>query len=346
MRALSAYKKYAYYIYKYGSAAKLKNYLLNQKEFKARTIQMKSLPYKITVDPGNVCNLRCPGCHTGILHKGRIKPQFLTLENYKIILKNFEKHALSIALYNWGEPFMNPEMFSIIEHTHSKRVGSTIHSNFNIFDEQMAENAVKSGLTHIYLSIDGSTQDAYSQYRVKGNIDNVIENIKIMVETRKRLKSHFPILTWKFLVFEHNKHEIEDARKKAMQLGLDSFEHFMAVPKLTDIYDLAEQNRNNSDFKPGESDCQSLWSSIYVNPNGEVLPCSLAFRPEESFGNLLENSLQEVWNNRNYISARRMFVDPTFEDVPLPCKGCSYSIGKSCHKIVNNKNHLKLEIEE
>lgn len=344
MRALSAYKKYAYYFYKYGSLNKLNNYLLNQREYKSHVINMRSLPYKITVDPGNVCNLRCPGCHTGILHKERIKPQFLTLENYKIILKNFEQHALSIALYNWGEPFMNKEMFSIIDYTRSKKIGSTIHSNFNVFDKTMAEESVKSGLTHIYLSIDGSTQEAYSQYRVKGNIDNVIDNIKIMVETRKRLKSHFPILTWKFLVFEHNKHEVEDARRMAKSLGLDSFEVFNAVPKLTDIYDLAEQNRNDPNFIPGQYDCRSLWSSIYVNPNGAVLPCSLAFRPEESFGNLLENSLEEVWNNKNYTSARKMFVDPTYEDVPLPCKGCTYSIGKSCHKIINNKLPIKSQV--
>jgi radical SAM protein with 4Fe4S-binding SPASM domain len=293
---------------------------------------MKSLPYKITIDPGNVCNLRCPGCHTGIKHPEMIQPQMLSFKNYKTFLKNFENHALSIALYNWGEPFLNKDLFSMIDLTREKRIGTTLHSNFNLFSEKMAEDCVKSGLTHVYLSIDGNTQEAYSQYRVKGNIDTVFDHVKMLIAAKKRLKSKYPIVTWKFLVFEHNKHEVEDARKHAHELGVDSFEVFMATPKIMDIYDIAQENRNNPNFVQDEDGCKSLWSSIYVNANGMVLPCSLSYRNEESFGNLLENDLQTIWNNRNYTTARRMFTDDVPDEVPLACAGCTYSIGKKCHK--------------
>lgn len=327
MRHLSAYTKYAHYLRKYSTKKKLLNMMLNKYEMANKKIRLKSRPYKITIDPGNFCNLRCPGCHTGIKHPEMIKPSFMKYDNYKIVFDKLSDYATSVALYNWGEPFLNKQIFDIISYTHENGAGTTIHSNFNVFDEEMAENAVKSGLTHIYLSIDGASQDGYAAYRVKGNLDNVMENLRIMLETRKRMESKFPIITWKFLEFSHNAHEVEDARKRAKLMGVDAFETFVGRPKLTDIYDEAEAYKNKSlSKKESVGKCPSLWASIYVGADGSVLPCSLAYRSNEVFGSLIDHELEEVWNNEKYLDSRKMFsgqFDPN--SVPLPCRACKFA---------------------
>lgn len=310
------------YLKKYGTARKLANVISNKSETMRRKSVLRSMPYKVTIDPGNFCNLRCPGCHTGIKHPEMIKPTFLKLRDYKTMLSPFEDYVYSVALYNWGEPFLNKEIFDIVAHTTEKGIGTTVHSNFNHFNEKMAEDAVRSGLTHIYLSIDGATQEAYEQYRQKGDISRVVENLHLMLETRKRLNSIFPIITWKFLKFDHNRHEVELARELANLLEVDDFEEFEGSPVLCDIYDMAAVLSQNREALARIGYCRSLWNSVYINSDGTVFPCSLAFRPSESFGNILNQPFSEIWNNENYRASRRMTADP--EQVPLPCKGCAY----------------------
>jgi radical SAM protein with 4Fe4S-binding SPASM domain len=254
-----------------------------------------------------------------------IGPSFMKLEDYKTVFSQFKDTAFSVALYNWGEPFLNKQIFDMIAHSSEHAVGTTVHSNFNVFNERMAVDAVQSGLTHIYLSIDGATQESYVKYRVKGDLVDVLDNLKLMTETKKRLKSRFPILTWKFLVFEHNRHEIESARRMAAEAGVDAFEVFNATPVLTDINDQAKAFLESNETHTQKALCRSLWSGIYVGPQGDVLPCSLAFRAEESFGNLLTQDISEVWNNKNYVNARKMFSEKIFEnEIPVPCNGCKY----------------------
>lgn len=331
MRIVQSKYKYIYYLFKFGTFNKLLNVFLNKLEYFFKISKLKSLPYKITIDPGNICNLRCPGCHTGIKHQDMITPSFLKFEEYKLIFDQVKNHAFTIALYNWGEPFLNKDIFKIIKHSFTNKVGTTIHSNFNFFNEDMAINSINSGLTHIYLSIDGASQEAYEKYRVKGNLEKVLNNVKLMVDTKKKLKSTFPLITWKFLVFEHNKHEIEQAREMARSIGVDYFEVFNATPKLMDLYEECSQFRENPiQLANLKKPCKSLWSSIYIQSNGMAMPCSLAFKNDESFGNLLENKLKTIWNNSNYYNSRKMFKSLSTNDVPLPCNSCKYSL--LCHQ--------------
>lgn len=320
----------------FATPKKLLNVLENRREFRNLTTKLKSYPYKITFDPGNICNLRCPGCHTGIKHPEMIKPAFMHLDKFKLMFDKVKDYTFSIALYNWGEPFLNKQIFDIISYTSEQKVGSTIHSNFNHFNEKMTEDVIKSGLTHIYLSIDGATQDVYSKYRVKGKLEEVIHNLEILVDARKKANKKFPLITWKYLKFPFNADEIEKAKKLSEKIGVDNFEVFDAVTKLTDIYDEASLYKDSTALLSSLNPvCKSLWSSIYLEPDGSVLPCSLSFRKKESFGNLIDSEFMTVWNNDKYQAARALFgKHPNLENVPLPCKGCKYYL--KCSKPISS----------
>lgn len=330
MRTAVVFRKYLHYLWENSSPAKIANILTNMAEAKAGVAHLRSMPWKLTIDPGNFCNLRCPGCHTGIRHPEMVKPCFMGLDQYQRYLSPFEKHVLSVALYNWGEPFLNKQIFDIIDHTTRRGMGSTIHSNFNHFSEQMAVDAVKSGLTHIYLSIDGATQDTYSQYRVKGKISRVLENLSLMLETRNRMNSAYPLITWKFLEFDHNRHELETARQMAADIGVDDFEVFTGSPHLCDIYTISEHALADPASLSSVKACRSLWNSTYIGSDGSVFPCSLAFRPDEAFGNLQHEDFRSVWNNESYVNARNMRKGAA---VPLPCAGCVHYL--ACHARLN-----------
>jgi len=326
VRAKVIYFKYLYYIVRCGSIKKFYNYFLNRIEKWLRKASLNSLPVNVMIEPCNICNLKCPGCITGIKHPDAIKPLMLHYDQFKKIFDPVKEYLFSISFYNWGEPFLNSDIFSMINYAVSNRCAVTLHSNFNVFNEGMAEKAILSRLTHIYLSIDGATQKTYEKYRVGGSLSRVLENIGILVDKKKEMRSHFPILTWKYLVFPHNVHEIEMARQRSEQLQVDGFEVFFG--NLDNVATFGSETRYDPATGKAVIDhkhfCDSLWDTLIVYPDGSVIPCCQSFRERDVFGNLNERSMGEIWNNDEFVRMRRMISKRRIEDgIRSPCCECS-----------------------
>jgi len=306
MRPAAAYSKYLHYFLNFNSPKKVFNYFLNLGEKKCKKIYLRSLPVNLVIEPGNICNLRCPGCVTGLRHPDSIPGIALSFAGFKAIFDQIKDYVFSVSLYNWGEPFLIPDIFTMVAYASANRCGTTVHTNFNIFSQKMAEEAIKKRLTHIYLSIDGATQEVYARYRIGGDLGAVFENIKLMVARKRQLKSRLPFLTWKYLVFPHNAHQIELARGKARELGVDAFEVFpanldsLATFGKVKYYDLKSRRIINS----AVTDCNALWDSLFVYPDGSVLPCCSSFREKDIFGNILKQPLRQVWNSHDFLTLR------------------------------------------
>ncbi len=65
----------------------------------------------------------------------------------------------------------------------------------------------------ITVSIDGATQAVYETYRVHGNVERVLANVRTINELKRRYGCDKPRLTWQFVIFGHNEHEIAEARR-------------------------------------------------------------------------------------------------------------------------------------
>jgi MoaA/NifB/PqqE/SkfB family radical SAM enzyme len=83
---------------------------------------------------------------------------------------------------------------------------------------------VESGLDYMVLSIDGATQPVYQRFRRNGNLELVFQNIRKLVEAKRQSGKSTPVITWRYLAFEHNVHEIPAAIETARGLGVDQFD--------------------------------------------------------------------------------------------------------------------------
>ena len=207
-------------ILNYGTPKKLANIMLAEWELHQQKVVVRCHPFYYIMDVCNVCNLRCPLCPTGTMTIGR-KQAMLSLAQYKELFDKIREYALVVSLYNHGEPLLNPDVFSIIEHTHRNRVGTNISSNFNWPQPVDINDFVRSGLDYVTVSLDGVTQEAYQQYRVRGDIAEVFDNMRRLLSAKKALNSKKPFVEWQFIVFKHNEHEMDQARKRASEIGVD-----------------------------------------------------------------------------------------------------------------------------
>lgn len=302
-------------------------------------IVLKSRPYIYIVDTGNVCNLRCPLCPTG--YRGLERPQSLmSLAQFGTIIDKIRDYAVEVILHNWGEPFLNPDILPMIRHAHANGIGTTLSTNLNLVNrgEEFLEHVVDSGLEHLTVSIDGTTQDVYEIYRRGGNLSRVLTNLRHLVEYRNRTRRIDPLVEWQFLVMKHNQHQIEDARSLAAEIGVDRIRFTGAglpFKELTNtamardwLSDLPKYRGYSPDrFEPQgylyDEKCFYLYRAMTVNPKGEVSPCCVVYEQSADFGNLLNDDLSQVWNNEQYRASRALFSrQATSSDVETICHRC------------------------
>jgi radical SAM protein with 4Fe4S-binding SPASM domain len=200
---------------------KLVNFALVELQMGLKSTRSFAKPYWLTIDPTNFCQLRCPFCPTGAERKVRAKA-ILKMDDYRRVLDELGPTLLHIDFMNWGEPLLHPHLFDMIAYAKKFDVDTLVSTNFNDFDEEAAEKMVLSGLDAVILSIDGLTQKTYEKYRVRGDYDKVIRNLKLLVKKKKELGRSNPYIIWQFLVFKHNEHEAEKVREFAKDLGVDT----------------------------------------------------------------------------------------------------------------------------
>lgn len=203
------------------------NLCLAKYHYANRSAVALSRPIGLVMDPSNSCNLTCPGCvHSQYSKEFKLfdwNPGMLSEQRGASFLAAYGALATHATLCNYGEPLVNPLTPRFVSIAKSYLLRTMLSTNLSLarFD---AEAYAASGLDYMVLSIDGATQAVYERFRRKGNLELVFDNIRKLVEAKRRLGTRTPILAWRLLAFEHNIHEIPAAIEKARELGVDTFD--------------------------------------------------------------------------------------------------------------------------
>ncbi len=205
---------------------KILNLILARYHFQARSASVLSRPYGLVIDPSNMCQLACPGC----VHSTRNEelkvfdwPKgTLSEDRLSALLKLYGPHAIGVYFCNYGEPLLNLNTPKLIRLAKTYLMGTALSTSLSV-GRLDAEAYVESGLDFMVLSIDGATQPVYEQFRRNGDLELVFSNVRKLVSAKRRLGKRTPVLSWNFLAFEHNAHEIPLAARMARQLGVNHF---------------------------------------------------------------------------------------------------------------------------
>jgi radical SAM protein with 4Fe4S-binding SPASM domain len=257
----------------------------------------------------------------------------MSFADFKKIIDETGDYLYEVALYNWGEPFLNKEIYRMIELLKAKKIRVTANSNLNVkFTEEEVDNMVKSGLDVLIVSMDGITQKTYAKYRVNGNLELVKKNAKMISDAKKRLGSKKPELIWQFLVNKFNEHEVPHLEGVKRELGFDALwlgrlrcdmdkEIFMSQEErydnVKDFLPSDRYSRYDQQKKVEKSNvnfCYFLWTTSAINSDGSVSPCCALYNQDYDFGNVFESgqNFRKIWNNENYVESRKIVLgEPT-----------------------------------
>lgn len=316
------------------------NWARSAAEVRAGKSRVRARPLKLTIDTTNVCQLRCPLCPTGLQVHDREKGH-ASLETLSRLLDELGDYLFFIDFFNWGEPLLNTHLEEFIRLASAKRVVCTVSSNLSVpLSDERVRRLVTSGLSELIVSLDGASQETYGQYRRRGDFDLVCENMRRIAAMKRKLQQSSPLITWQFLVFAFNEHEVETARSLADSLGAD---RILIRPAYLDVdrYPLSPADAETiPSWKPKEplyqietltagaatkrhSRCGWHYTSAAVNWDGTVAPCCTVFEKQHDFGTVGDGkSYMEVVNNDAFRSVRDRFAGRTKHPVPLVCEKC------------------------
>ena len=172
------------------SLRKIYNLIMGKIQSATGSTHLYYYPTKITIESGNICNLRCPLCPTGQRDISARKG-YLAYSDFKKLIDEIGENLLLIRLYNWGEPLLNKELIKMIRYADKKKIAVKISTNLSFpINDLLAESLMSANLQKIYVSCNGVSESSYSNYHIGGEFDKVIANMKLLVKEKNRLKNH------------------------------------------------------------------------------------------------------------------------------------------------------------
>lgn len=271
----------------------------------------RGLPMAVSIEPTTSCNLRCPECPSGL--RSFTRPTgMLDPELFRNTMDQLKSSLSYLLFYFQGEPYLHPDFLDLVKIASSNGIYTATSTNAHYLDEENARKTVESGLDRLIISIDGTTQDTYSSYRVGGKLDKVLEGAKNIVHWKKKLGSSTPHTIFQFLVVKPNEHQMQDVLRLGKEIGVDE-----VAFKTAQIYDyedgseLIPENDRYSRYRKGSdgkyrvknrllNHCWKLWHSCVITWDGKVVPCCFDKDAEYVMGDLKEQSFQEIWNSDRY----------------------------------------------
>lgn len=289
-------------------------------------------PVSLSIEPTTSCNLRCPECPSGLRSFSR-PTGMLQQDFFRKTIDEVYKHTAYLIFYFQGEPYLNPQFLEMVQYASQKKIYTATSTNAHYLNNENAKKTVESGIKRLIVSIDGTTQDVYEQYRVGGDLNKVVEGTKNIIHWKKQLGSSTPHVIFQFLVVKPNEHQMDEVRKIAEELGVDEVKFKTAqVYDFENGNDLIPDNDKYSRYRKTvkgkyeiknslENSCWKLWHSAVITWDGLVVPCCFDKDATHRMGDLKKVDFKTIWKGEDYNRFRASIIRSRSEiDI---CKNCS-----------------------
>lgn len=292
----------------------------------------RGLPTSISVEPTTACNLGCPECPSGLRQFTRPTGN-ARLETFRRILDELGSRLTYINFYFQGEPFINPQLFEMISLASRYGIYTSTSTNAHFLDEDAARKTVRSGLDRMIISIDGTTQEVYEQYRRGGKLSKVLQGAENIIRAKRELKSGTPHVIFQFLVVRPNEHQVGEVYDLADKMGVDEVKLKTAqVYEPRDDHPLIPKQEKYSRYRRNadgdwelknklNNQCWRMWNGCVFTWNGSVVPCCFDKDASHNMGMLNGQSFRDIWRGTEYRNFRSQLLRSR-EEIDI-CRNCS-----------------------
>jgi radical SAM protein with 4Fe4S-binding SPASM domain len=207
----------------------------------------------------------------------------MDLKLFKKILDDSSGFIKKVYLHHSGEPLLHPKIGQMISELRKRKIKSMIVTNSYFLTKEKAQEIVEAGLDILSIS-----------YHDKTAYEKVIHFQKLIANRKK------PKLIVQKIEGEEDP-EIKDFHTRELT-------NFSGALNLK-----IDKNKYYGCFWP--------YYMISILWNGDVVACCTNYEGKYILGNVKNESLKNIWNNRKMKLLRKMLVNKKLPN-PEPCSRC------------------------
>jgi len=275
-------------------------------------------PLVVNIEPTNICDLKCIYCPRTKAQKG---VGMMPWELYRKIIDELAEHRTlkMLHLFKDGESFLHPDFIKMVHYAKAVSVAKTVRINSNAvcWDDNKINEILDSGIDDITISVDAAYSITYSRDKKKDCLKRVESNIKQLLKKRNDNNKLTPFIRVKAMEFNGiSKEEIEAFIKK--------WEGIADEVQITGIHDWGgavngiEITDEKTDYR---YPCAIMWYALAINWDGKVTVCSVDWDTEIEVGDVVRESLHDIWNGIRLKDARKSQIDRNFSKFSI-CRNC------------------------
>jgi radical SAM protein with 4Fe4S-binding SPASM domain len=173
------------------------------------------------------CNLACIHCRRLEVARTLMKDDLSFEESCRFLDSLAEckpDQGPTILVLSGGEPLFRPDIFELAGHARSRGLMVSLATNGTLIDDAMADRIVTAGIARVAISIDGADGTTHDQFRRQPGA------LKAALDGFRRLRARGMSMQINCTITRHNRHQVDDLYRMAIDLGADALHIFMLVP--------------------------------------------------------------------------------------------------------------------
>lgn len=232
-----------------------------------------------------------------------------------------------IVLYHGGEPLLNRNFYKMVAQIKSIDNSFFIKtvSNGMALTKKHAEEILYSGIDLIEFSLDGESSDESQYVRVESNTQRIVKNIKGLIALKKLRDAKKPDIFIATTQFLRDRNLAGSLEKPAVPAWLEQlFDGEVSGYKPTYAFKWPHMgNSGKFDFVESvgaDSDkCDHIINTLTVRADGSVVPCCYDLTSKLVMGNIIEESLLDIWNGQKYSILRQSIKSKDYISICSTC---------------------------
>lgn len=190
-------------------------------------------PLVFEVETSTLCNINppCVMCEERALGLIGKKDANISDEIIKKI-EPYMKAAHTVSLHGQGEPLLYKNLLDVMGGLKGRNICVKFNTNGLLLTRDMSERLVMNGMREISISLDAATPKTYLRIRRNNGFDTIKQNIKEMVNAKKKHGTRFPLIELNMTVMKENLKEAVDFARLAKNLGADSVYYSLLKPRI------------------------------------------------------------------------------------------------------------------
>lgn len=235
----------------------------------------------------NACNLKCSHCY---LDAGKAIEDELSAEEFGAIIDEFARLYPTKVVLTGGEPLLySDDFFKLAARAKNNNLRVQLFTNGTLINREII-GKLDEYVDEIQFSLDGATAEVNDEIRGKGVFNRVLENLRLLMDTKIKLKLSMVIMP----------RNVEDLKKNIETLA-QSLENVEMKFGFAIIEGRADESLKFSSPAEGDRELQEILKILYkkklkamtkfepnlvvrncgygevitVSSNGDVFPCAV-----------------------------------------------------------------------